>query len=71
MYWAHGKPSLATFVNRRSFTMFDLLGAEHEDLAFLKDSVDRYPCKYSYTTTLLWYGVNIIDTTVVIVSLSS
>ena len=34
-YWAKGPPAQTPFVNRRSFTMSDLLGAEPEFLASL------------------------------------
>ena len=42
LYWAQGEPDLATLVNARSFTLFDLLGLQRQDTAFLQDTVDRY-----------------------------
>ena len=42
LYWAQGTPAMETFVNGRSFTMFDLLGVSPEETAnFLQDTVDR------------------------------
>ena len=53
LHWVQGKPSLSTFVTRRSFTMFELLGVSHEDADnFLQDSVDR--CS---TNNIMWCSV--------------
>ena len=40
--WAQGTPGLESFVNGRSFTLFDLLGLQPKDADFLQDTVDRY-----------------------------
>ena len=42
LHWAQGTPGLESLVNARSFTLFDLLGLQRQDTAFLQDTVDRY-----------------------------
>ena len=57
-YWENGRPSLATFTSRHSFLLFELLGQEPADLAWLEEEpsewmrYDSYKKAYEYVTKL-------------------
>ena len=57
-YWENGRPSLATFTSRHSFLLFELLGQEPADLAWLEEEpsewmeYDSYKKAYDYVTKL-------------------
>ena len=57
-YWENGNPSLATFTSRHSFLLFELLGLEPADLAWLEVEPSEwmehnsYRKAYEYVTKL-------------------